>query len=264
VGDDRLLASAKRYDLTARVGGDAVSVVGIGAVFTPAAMRGRGHARDLIEQMAGDAAARGCRFALLFSEIGAAYYARQGFHQLPRTLVSLDIARKPGAPAVFMRSGEPADLPAIADIGAGYSSGAAFALDRPVDLIDFAFTRRRALAGLGPPGLRQAEFFVAEEGHRAVAYVFITRGPEGVRLEECGDRDPAGARIGAMLQGLAERTPADTAPIMTGWLPRTLRPPQVRVVGQTPAKEIMMIRPLADAAMPDLAGEIVYWQTDVF
>jgi hypothetical protein len=44
VDGDTLLASAKRYDLRALVRGEAVAVVGIGAVFTPAERRGQGHA----------------------------------------------------------------------------------------------------------------------------------------------------------------------------------------------------------------------------
>ena len=129
-------------------------------------------------------------------------------------------------------------------------------------LIEFGFARRRLLAGLGPDGLRQAEFFVAEEGHRPVAYVFVTRGPRGVVLEECGDRDPNGARIGAILQVLAARTPADPAQHMTTWLPPDLRPPQISVTSESPSPEIMMIRPLLDVA-PDL-HPVVYWQTDTF
>ena len=61
----------------------------------------------------------------------------------------------------------------------------------------------RMLAAFSPPGMRQLEFFIAEEGASAVAYVVISRGPEGPVIEEWGDRDPAGARFGAMLQVLA-------------------------------------------------------------
>ena len=258
------LSSAKRYDFRARVGGDLVDVLGIGAVFTPVDQRGRGHARRLIELMIDDASARGCRHALLFSEIGAAFYESLGFRVIPRTLASIEVAvkRDGGAPATFVRSGERTDLPWIAEITARYADGAAFALDRSPELIEFGFARRRLLAGLGPDGLRQAEFFVAEEGHRPVAYVFVTRGPRGVVLEECGDRDPNGARVGAILQVLAARTPADPVRQMTTWLPHDLRPPQIGVISESPSPEIMMIRSLGEVA-PDLHS-LVYWQTDTF
>ena len=247
---DTVLASAKRYDFEARVGGEAVPVLGIGAVFTPDHQRRRGHARALIDAMLADAQARGCRYALLFSEIGAAYYEPMGFRAVDRVLSMIDVVRKPGAPATFIRAGEPADLPVIAEISASYATDAGFALQRTPDLIEFGIVRRRLLAGLGPAGLRHVEFFVAEEGHRAAAYVLITRGPSGVVLEECGDRDPTGARIGAILQVLAARTPAEPQAPMRTWLPPGLRPPQVCLFEQAPVsrQDIMMLRPLGDMA----------------
>lgn len=257
-----VLASAKRYDFEAQAGADVVSVVGIGAVFTPEALRGRGHARALIDLMIRDAEARGCRYALLFSEIGAAYYESMGFRVVPRAMQTIEIVRK-GPPATFVRSGEMADLAEIATINARYRADASFALVRSPELIEFSFSRRRLLAGLGPPSRRVVEFFVSEEGHRAVAYVFITRGPAGVVLEECGDRDPAGARVGSMLQVLASRAPAETPQTMTTWLPPGFCPPQIKLLDEVPAREIMMIRPLGDA--PAIGeGPIIYWASDTF
>jgi GNAT superfamily N-acetyltransferase len=264
---DTLLASAKRYDFQAVLAGESVPVLGIGAVFTPETRRGHGHARALLDLMIDDATARGCAYALLFSEIGAAYYERAGFHVLPRTLASIDVAPPPnrGAPMTFVRSGEASDLPAIAVISTRYRAGAGFALDRSSDLIAFTFARRRLLAGLGPSGLRHTEFFVAEEGHRPVAYVFLTRGPRGVVLEECGDHDPGGARVGAILQAIAARNPAEPARRLTGWLPSSIRPPQLTVTDGLAPAEIMMIRPLRDEASSiQQLKPIIYWQTDVF
>ena len=267
VDGDAVLASAKRYDFEARVGGEVVPVLGVGAVFTPEGLRGRGHARALVEAMVGDAQARGCRYALLFSEIGAAYYEALGFRTVERSLCLIDVVRKPGAPATFIRAGEPSDLPIIAEISSAYAVGAGFALQRTPGLIEFGIVRRRLLAGLGPAGLRHVEFFVAEEGHRPVAYVLITRGPAGAVLEECGDRDPTGARIGAMLQVLAARTPAEPSAPMRTWLPPALRPPQVCVIEQAPParQDIMMLRPLGPMASSEQSlSPVVYWQTDVF
>jgi hypothetical protein len=267
VDGETLLASAKRYDFHAQVAGTPAPVLGIGAVFTPVGQRGQGHARQLIARMLDDAVDRGCRYALLFSEIGSDYYASMGFHVVPRLISTIQIRQKPGAPATFVRSGEPADLSWIAEITARYSAqaaGAGFALDRSPQLIGFGFARRRLLAGLGPPALRRAEFFVAEEGRRPVAYVFVTSGPRGVFLEECGDRDPTGARIGAILQVLAARTPAEPAMHLMGWLPDDLQPVQVDVVAQAPAADIMMIRALGDTPLERALQPVVYWQSDAF
>jgi hypothetical protein len=266
VEGDRAVASAKDYRFQAHVGGRLLSVLGIGAVFTPVELRGRGHARALIERLIAEARGDGCELALLFSEIGAAYYERLGFRALPRPSYEIDVPRgRGGAPAMLVRSGAPSDFEAMADIAARDREGAAFALDRPADLIAFGVARRRLLAGLGPAGLRDVEFFVAEEAHRAVAYVVLTRGPAGRVLEDCGDRDPAGARAGAILQVLAARDPADSPGRLRGWLPRLLRPPQIRIVHEAPAGDIMMVRGIGQASPAVPSGaEIVYWNLDVF
>jgi hypothetical protein len=173
--------------------------------------------------------------------------------------------RRAGAPATLVRSGEASDFELIAEIAARYREGAAFALHRTAELIAFGVARRRLLAGLGPPGLRDVEFFVAEEGSRAVAYVVLTRGPSGLVLEDCGDRDPTGARVGAVLQVLAARHPADPQMRLRGWLPQSSRPPQIRVSQESGAGDIMMVRGF-DEASPAVhaSGEIVYCNLDVF
>src|SRR5262245_44746310 len=130
VEDGRLLASAKRYDFTARLQGRAVPVLGVGAVFTPPDMRGRGHARMLIHAMHDDARARGCAMALLFSEIGPAFYESMGYRIVHTRTVDIEITRGAGAPATLVRSGESRDLPEIASMVANRSAGASFALER--------------------------------------------------------------------------------------------------------------------------------------
>src|SRR4051794_40991398 len=74
-----VLTSAKRYDLRARVDGREVTAAGIGAVYTPRARRGRGHAAAIVTRLIEDAAREGAELAILFSEIGSAYYERLGF-----------------------------------------------------------------------------------------------------------------------------------------------------------------------------------------
>ena len=264
VDDGQLVSSAKRYYFDAMVGDARERILGVGAVFTPTNLRGRGHARAIVEEMVGQAERAGVGWALLFSEIGPSYYETLGFKTVPRAMVTMLVKEKAGAPATFVRAGEPVDLPFIAELSAQYARGAGIALDRSADLIGFGLARRRLLAGLGPPGLRETEFFVAEEGHRPAAYVVISRGPAGVVLEECGDRDPSGARIGAILQVLQAREPSIRQVPMRAWLPSSLRPPQVQILEETPAPEIMMMRRLGTAAGAPPPQNVNYWQTDVF
>jgi predicted N-acetyltransferase YhbS len=259
-GDD-VLVSAKRYLFDGLVEGRQEKVLGIGAVFTPERRRGQQLAPRLIDDMLADGQARGCTLAVLFSEIGAAYYERLGFTAIDRTLVTIDIPRtRRGAPGTMVRAVTPADLPEIASISMAYATGAGLALNRTPEFLEFSFARHRLRAGLGPLGLRELEVFVAEEGYRAAAYIVVSRGPGGVVLEECGDRDPRGSRIGAMLEALVERDPSNPDRTLRAWLPAGLHPPQVQLLNPAPAPEVMMVRALSGSSL----APCVWWSTDVF
>ncbi len=181
------LASLKRYRFAARLDAEIVEIVGVGAVFTAPAHRRQSYASHAIEAMLAEEAARGTTLAALFSEIGRDYYERAGFIAVPVEEVTLTVSRKPGAPAMLVRSGGEADLASLAAMHEARAAGARFSLLRSPELIQFSISKKRLLAGLGPPGKRRTEFFVAEEGRTAVAYVVITVDERGWFLEEAGD-----------------------------------------------------------------------------
>jgi GNAT superfamily N-acetyltransferase len=260
-----LLASAKRYRHDVRIDGRDGWMAGIGAVFTPPEARGRGHATRIIEMLVDRERAAGALLAGLFSEIGAEFYERLGFRTIPLDEVSVHVARKDGSPAMLVRSGEERDLPALAAMHAARTAGVRFALRRDPSIIHYALSKKRLLAGLGPPGLRQVEFFVAEEGASAAAYVVLSENANGWTLEEAGDRDPAGARIGAMLQVLTAREPAHRTPLIRAWWPRPMPvPPQLELTDRSNSRDVFMLRPLADVALPETADDVFYWRSDYF
>ena len=262
IESDRPVAAAKRYDFRGRICGQDVEIVGIGAVFTPVELRRRGHATALVEAMIDDAERRGCRAALLLSEVGAPFYERLGFRVIPQPVLTIETgSRSTGAPAVLVRTGDARDLPEVAAISARAAADPELAIDRSQDLIAFSIARKRLLAGLGPSGLRSVEFYVTEEGSRAVAYVILTRGPDGWVLHDCGDRDPSGARVGAMLHVLAARTPAEQPARLRAWFPHAAAPPQVRVVSIDQAAEIMMMRPIGAGAPVVPASDRTFFPT---
>jgi len=268
VDGGEVLASSKEYLFDATLDGRQVTVLGIGAVFTQPAHRGRGHAAALIRQLLARAAANGVDLALLFSEIGPSYYQRLGFSVLPASDLELRVIRPMdrGAPATLVRAGAEQDLAAIAAINGRLSAPHRFHLNRDRNLIAYAIAKKRLLAGLGRAGRRELQFFVAEEGGSAVAYVVMTADPAWT-IEECGDRDPSGARAGAMLQVLLAREPAAPPPRIRGWLPDGFLPPQVSVVARAPSAEVMMVRPLtptADRALSLGSSDIFYWRADIF
>jgi len=268
VEDGVLLASAKRYALTLSLSGEQVHCLGIGAVFTPPPLRGRGLAAAMIEAMVEAAADEGAEYALLYSEIGAGYYERLGFEALPlaETLVTLKAQPRAGAPAVLVRAGDERDFGDIAVLHERRASGFLLAQYRSPEYARHTIAKQRMLAALSQPGLRHVDFFIVEEGASAVAYVAITHGLGGRVLQEWGDRDPTGARVGAMLQVLAARTPAEKDEPLRTWLPDEFLPPQLEWMGTATPREVPMLRRLAPhrPSPSELAADMFLLKGDAF
>jgi predicted N-acetyltransferase YhbS len=264
--DGTLLASAKRYRFDVRLAGRPMQMAGIGAVFTPVDERGRGHASRLIELLLEQERQEGVALASLFSEIGERFYQRLGFTLVPLEEVDVEVTHKHGSPAMLVRAGDERDLPAIAAMHEKRSADAPFALRRGPALIQYALSKKRLQSGLGPPGLRQTEFYVAEEGASAVAYAVISVNAAGWTLEEWGDRDPAAASLGAMLQVLIAREPSQRRPLIRTWWPESFAvPPQVQLTRRVPARDLFMLRALApDVVLPASAADVFYWRSDYF
>jgi GNAT superfamily N-acetyltransferase len=261
----RLLATAKRYRYHVRLDGRSGWMAGIGAVFTPPPYRGQGYASQLIERLLEMERRDGVLLAGLFSEIGTPFYERLGFAAVPIDEVTVHVDRKDGAPAMLVRVGDDRDLPALEEMHRVRSSNVRFAIDRDRSMIHYALSKKRMLAGLGPVGLRQVEFVVAEEGASAVAYAVLHENANGWTLEEAGDRDPSGARLGAMLQVLVAREPSAPIPLIRAWWPQAFPvPPQLTLTDRSAARDVFMVRPLADIAMPENAEDVFYWHSDHF
>src|SRR5688572_17963943 len=123
VDGPHVICSAKRYNLSLRLDGRIRRVLGIGAVFTAPAHRGRGAARELIARLLDTAVAEGYEFAMLFSEIAPAFYEKLEFVPVPLAEFTFEVDRKRGgAPAMLVRSGDDCDLPAVAEMSAARSA----------------------------------------------------------------------------------------------------------------------------------------------
>jgi GNAT superfamily N-acetyltransferase len=81
-GGGVLLSGVKAYDLAGAFEGTPLRVLGIGAVFTPPGLRGRGYAARMLASALARFGDEGADAALLFSDIGAEYYRRIGFRNL--------------------------------------------------------------------------------------------------------------------------------------------------------------------------------------
>ena len=99
--DGSLVCSLKRYALQLQWGEAEVAAVGIGAVYTPEAARGRGHAAELMRQLLVEASAEGASAALLFSDIEPSYYERLGFVTVSRLTWSARADALPTGPSLL-------------------------------------------------------------------------------------------------------------------------------------------------------------------
>jgi hypothetical protein len=169
-----------------------------------------------------------------------------------------------GAPMTMVRGGEERDLAAIVAMGRARAAPFRFHLDRDVDFVQYAITSRRLLAGLGPANARQLHFFIAEEGITAAAYVILSVVGACWTLEECGDRDVSGARVGALLQALIAREPIERRPTIRGWLPHGFLPPQLTIVSATPSAETISVGLLDPSRIvPRLSSDdVLFWRND--
>lgn len=247
--------------------GPSVRICGIAEAFSqPALARGE-PARELVERLLEQAARDGAAMALRFSGLGHDQRSAD-FDAVPVMDVEIGVAQpsRRGAPMTSIRAGEERDLAAIVAMGQVRAGPFRFHLDRDVDLVKYAITKARLLAGLGPAGARQLHFFIAEEGITAAAYVVVRIVGDLWTIEECGDRDPSGARVGAILQALIAREPVERRPTIRAWLPRGFVPPQVTIVSAKPSTEVMLVRSLGKTNVrpPLSSDDVLYWRSDVF
>ena len=268
VDGSRLLAAATRYDLTGRLDQRPVSICGLGAVFEgPDHSIGDGAAETLVERLLQDATRDGADLALALRDSNVTFPQLPGFEAIPLADVELTVAEsaRHGAPMMTVRGGGDRDLAAIAEMGRARARPFRFHLDRDSDLVKNAITRTRLLAGLAPAGSRQLEFVIAEEGITAAAYVVISVVDGRWTVEECGDRDGSGARVGALLQALIAREPAETRPVIRGWLPAGFVPPQVTIASTPPATTLLIRVLSAHARRLNLSSaDVLYWRSDIF
>jgi hypothetical protein len=261
-----VLASATLCDLAAVLDQKPVRVCGIGGMFTAPARAGD-HARELVERLIDQAARDGAVMALLLSDMSRDDQP-PGFDVIAMTDAQLGVVEssRRGAPMTLIRGGEERDFAAIVAMGQVRAAPFRFHLDRDVDFVQYAITKNRLLAGLGRAGARQLHFFIAEEGITAAAYVVISIVGRTWTIEECGDRDPSGARVGAILQALIAREPVEHRPTIRAWLPAGFLPPQVTIGSVKPSTEALLVRALGSTAVsPRLAGEeVLYWRSDIF
>lgn len=147
VGSDehgRVLSSLKRYRPIVRLDGRDVTATVIGALLTPRELRRRGHAAELVRKVLERAARQGDAAALLFSDVGVAYYRALGFRALPAEECRGVLPRGGPAPRCALRVMEPGDFTAVERAHDAVSRDASLAMVRDRPQWDFLRLRSHA------------------------------------------------------------------------------------------------------------------------
>jgi len=206
-----LVASCKRYERTLRCGEYAHKAVGIGAVFTPEALRGRGYATALLGAFLDAERAAGTDFAYLFSDIHPAFYERLGFAALPSRTISLR-ADALSAERVAVAALDETDAGAVQRVVDALNARRPFAFARtPLDW-EWQRLRTRSREHTGAPLL-----LGVRRGRALAAYVSGRRVPDAdafVLDEFAFAREDDRALIGPLL-----RASAGDLRTIRGWLP---------------------------------------------
>jgi GNAT superfamily N-acetyltransferase len=212
--DGTLVASCKRYARVLRCGEHTYEAAGIGAVFTPEALRGRGYATALLGAFLDSERALGTDLAYLFSDIRPAFYENLGFIRLPSRTVTLRADTLP-ADRIAVAALDDDDEPAMRRTFDAFNVRRWFAFARTP--LDWEWQRLRASSRehAGQP-IR----FGVWRGRTLAAYVTGRRVPAAdafVFDEYAFARDADANAIGPLLRAAA----GDLRKVQ-GWLPPAL------------------------------------------
>ncbi|NNM98296.1 MAG: GNAT family N-acetyltransferase, partial [Candidatus Eremiobacteraeota bacterium] len=182
-----LSASCKRYERELRVGERTLKAVGIGAVFTPPEMRGRGYASAMLATLMDREHAAGLDALFLFSDIEPAFYETLGFLAFPSRVFSLRADDLPHA-RMTIKQATPEDLAGVRRSFARHERMRPWSFKRTPLFWEWLYLRTRH-GSEHPNG--DALTFVLREGSRVDAYVTGVRSPahDSFIVDELGLRD---------------------------------------------------------------------------
>jgi Acetyltransferase (GNAT) domain len=212
-----LLSAMKVYTLPAAWGGRRLRALGIGAVFTPPALRRRGFAAEMLRQAL--AASRGAAdVALLFTDIGTGYYRKLGFTPLESGQCLVEAHRLPRGGG--HRPAAPREADEVTRIlSLGRSPGGAFTLLRDGWVTRFQLRRLRELARIREVGEPEWGVLASARDGEGAAMIRHTR--DAIDVLDAAWTSPS-ARD-ALLAGLRDCAQRSGRPFLRLWPAHQLR-----------------------------------------
>ncbi|MDQ6931679.1 MAG: GNAT family N-acetyltransferase [Candidatus Eremiobacteraeota bacterium] len=240
---DQITVSCKRYERTIHVGSKTLQGAGIGALFTPPHLRGRGFASAFLGAFLDREKQAGTDVTYLFSDIHPAFYQNLGFRELPSRLITMradSIAMR----RISVETPTERDWPAVYKCFDALESRRPWGFSRTPTVWSWIRLKNRhhAAAGHGQP-----VHLVTRRANRVSAYVYGQRQPlaDALVIHEFGFSDEHGYQA---LPSLLRSAAGDLRRII-GWLPPDVARdalPQGSVRKRKDA--IFMIAPLSSAA----------------
>jgi len=249
--------------LPMRLNGRKLKVAGVAAVVTDPEHRGRGLAARLIAISHRRLADAGHDAAMLFTEIGTAYYAKLGYTSWPITRYSLEVADAP-APGVTIRPATARDVPAMVRLSAAFQQGYPLAFERTPAYLRHMMSRARGRDELfAAPGARVRHVsgrWIAEAGGEPVAYARVLPREGQLAITEAAF---APGRASALARLAVERARAGGFPALSVAGPASLPAALALPVTGTQAVDKMMMAPLA-GGLSVAPVEHCFWSEDWF
>ena len=239
-----------------------MTICGIAAVLTSGADDdGGNHEGALVEQLVEDATRDGADLALLFRRELVVFLCQTASTVVPTTDVELPVAdsARHGAPMTLVRGGEDRDG-SDRRHGAGPRGASSDSTSIETSISSSMRSPEGDCSRDSGRWRPSAHFVIAEEGITAAAYIVISVAGDTWTIEECGDRDSSGARVGALLQALIAREPVESRPVIRGWLPPGFLPPRSPSHLPASAPPLLLVRALS-SRVPGLhlsAPDVMY------
>ncbi len=240
--DGRIAASCKNYDRELRWNGNSLRATGIGAVYTPSRLRGRGYASAMLGALLDAERDAGRDVVFLYSDIHPLFYERLGFIALPSRLITMRAASLDGSPAGALPL-ERADWAGVRRCFDKLDSRRAWSFRRTPLVWDWMRDRLNA----PPRDGTQTVHLVIRRGRSVIAYAFGRRvlKEDTYAVDDFGFDGDEGQRL---LPALLRAGAGDLRRV-GGWLP----PAPARQVlprGSVRARKnaILMVAPLSASA----------------
>jgi GNAT superfamily N-acetyltransferase len=247
-----LLSSLKVYRPRVRMHDRVARATVLGAVFTPAERRGRGHATAMVRAAIERARKMGDLAALLFSDIGTAFYADLGFEKLAAEEQSgrLPGIRGAARPGWTLRDMRGSDEEAVEAIHAESCARRQIAILRDAEHWKFLHVRAEGyFRRLGDRALRERRQVALRDG-RVAGYLIAAEGSSEWDVREIGAAGGDPETLADVLRLGAGAARAIGLDAFHGWLPPELKPyldPR-QAATQARQRAVPMILPLQDAA----------------